>query len=163
MLNTVEQTSTLVRLRELSNQLTLLEHLSYNFFHRSPDLLAVITSDGFFQQINPMWQKILGWTVNEAMVQPWFYLIHPGDQPTVREAIGHLVDGDVHFMCRVHYRDGRYRAAEFSATQWCDGYSNLVGRLVSESCLNCPDASPRLGWRPYACNSRKDCEQQRRA
>jgi PAS domain S-box-containing protein len=149
----------LLRLRELCDTLEGHEGLLQSFFDLSPDLLAVISIDGFFLQVNQSWQKILGWTEETMEETPWLHLIHPEDQPAMREAVGHLVTHDLNgLVCRTRHADGHYRVVEFSATKWRGGTSNLIGRLVPATCLSCPEASSRLTWRANGCNN---CEQDR--
>lgn len=146
----------LVRLRELCDTLEGDERILRAFFDSSPDLLAVVDIDGSFVQVNPSWHKLLGWTADAIEEMPWLHFINTEDQNMMREAIGHLVAHDLNrLVCRVRHRDGSYRVVEFSATKWRGGRTNLVGRLVPEACMSCPEASPRLTWRANGCNSYK--------
>lgn len=155
----LEKPMGLLRLRELCDTLEVGERTLQNFFDRSPDLLAVVSVDGSFVQANPSWQKLLGWTEETLEEVPWLHLIHEDDQAAMREAIGHLVAHDLNrLVCRVRHADGHYRVTEFSATRWQGGLSNLIGRLVPDACLSCPEASPRLTWRAHGCNN---CKQNR--
>ncbi len=159
MPQTLEAPVRLLRLRELCDTLEGREGVLQSFFDLSPDLLAVVSVDGSFLQVNPSWQKLLGWTEERMEETPWLHLIHPEDQMAMREAIDHLVTNDLNrLVCRIRHADGHYRAVEFSATKWRGGTSNLIGRLVPATCLSCPEASPRLTWRANGCN---DCKQDR--
>lgn len=152
----IEATPAIIRLRELSSSLDLEERSLYGFFNQSTDLLAIISADGMFVRVNASWQKILGWDEYEIIQKPWLHLIHPSDIGKVREVVGHLVAHDLdRFHCRVQCHDNRYIVVEFSATKWVNGRSNLIGRVVPDACLDCPNASPRLNWRPHACNTTK--------
>jgi PAS domain S-box-containing protein len=143
----------LTRLRELCDTLEDNERTLRDFFDLSPDLLAVISVDGYFLQSNPSWRKLLGWSDEELGEISWLSLIHPDDQSGLREAIGHLVACDVHrLVCRVRCANEQYKVVEFSATRWRRGSSNLVGRVVPDACLACPETSLRLNRRTYDTN-----------
>ncbi len=125
----------LLRLRELCDTMDNGERNMRNFFDTSPDLLAVVSVDGSFVQTNHSWQKLLGWDQATMDEVPWLHLIHEGDQSALRDAIGYLVTDDLTgFVCRVRHAEGRYCVVEFSATKWCGGLSNMIGRLVPEAC-----------------------------
>lgn len=140
--------STINRLKELSSVLDSEENLLATFFNESPDLFAVINSDGFFVRTNLSWTKLLGWSIEHLIKTPWLHLVFPEDRSKVREIVGHLVAHNIiKFHCRIRNKDQQPIPVEFSATKWVEGRSNLVGRVVSELCSRCPEASPRLQWR----------------
>jgi PAS domain S-box-containing protein len=160
MVVVTEPTSTLVRLRELTEELSTTEQQLHNFFQKSIDLLAIVGVDGSFYRHNPAWQKILGWTEEELAERSWLSLVHPDDQRLIREMTNILDTTDAwRFCCRIQGRDRRYRVVEFSATQWDGGLSNLIGRLVPDACLSCPEALPRFYWRANGDNTCKQSPQ----
>jgi PAS domain S-box-containing protein len=140
----------LSRLKEVSAKLDLEERNLFYFFQRSPDLCAIINSDGSFVRLNESWHKLLGW--EDLDNTPWTHLIHHEDQGLVREFVGHLSAHDVQrFVCRLRCSDGSYVAVELSASKWSKtGCSNIIGRVVPDLCTCCP-MSPRLQWRPNGC------------
>ncbi len=146
MVGTLERKpSHIDRLRELTHDLNVEETQLCSFFNNSSDLLAIIDVEGTFARVNGSWVKMLGWSgLNDS---PWMHLVHPDDLVMVREAVGHLVTHDIHrFYCRMKHENGHYVVVEFSATKWLRGQSNLVGRVVPDLCLNCPDLSSRIKW-----------------
>ncbi len=50
------------------------------FFDLCPDMLAIINSDGYFQEVNPAWERVLGWTKTELRSRPWLEFLHPDDK-----------------------------------------------------------------------------------
>lgn len=46
-------------------------------FNLCPDLLSVIGFDGYLKQVNPAWQKILGWATAELLSKPLIELVYP--------------------------------------------------------------------------------------
>ncbi|MEW6498927.1 MAG: PAS domain-containing protein, partial [Cyanobacteriota bacterium] len=49
------------------------------FFNLSPDLLCVRGSDGYFRELNSVWESTLGWTLDELRSRPWLDFVHPDD------------------------------------------------------------------------------------
>ncbi len=47
----------------------------------SPELLGVVNADGYFEQSNPAWRTVLGWSEEEVASTLLFDLIHPDDLP----------------------------------------------------------------------------------
>lgn len=143
--------SAMTRLRKLSSDLDLEETNLYYFFNNSPDLLAIIAPDGSFIRTNNSWNKILGWNSCELDDEVLFSLLHGDDVEKMYEVMDFLTTSDLNrFHCRVRCRNGRYVVVEFSATKWVNGRSNLVGRIVPDLCLTCPETSHRLNWRSDA-------------
>jgi PAS domain S-box-containing protein len=49
------------------------------FFELSNDLLCVMNSRGFFERINPAWERTLGYTPSEFFSSPYTHFLHPED------------------------------------------------------------------------------------
>ena len=83
----------------------------------SPDLLSVSSLEGRFLEINPAWQAVLGWTLDELKSHPFADFIHPDDVAATGEAMGTLVDGGSVFDFTNRYRrkDGDFRWLNWNA------------------------------------------------
>lgn len=81
------------------------------FFDISLELLCIAGFDGYFKQLNPAWEAILGWTLDELKAQPLTRLVHPDDLPSTRAEQQRLRMGGavVDFENRYRTRDGSYR------------------------------------------------------
>jgi PAS domain S-box-containing protein len=81
------------------------------YFHMSLDLLCIATVNGRFKRLNPAWEAVLGYTVEELLAQPYLYFVHPDDQDATAAAAGKLAEGVdlVHFENRYRCKDGTYR------------------------------------------------------
>jgi len=88
------------------------------FFTHSLDMLSITGFDGYFQQLNPRWHEVLGWSDVELCARPFFDFIHPDDlESTVFEA-GRLMEGaaTVDFENRYRRKDGGYRWLRWTAS-----------------------------------------------
>jgi PAS domain S-box-containing protein len=87
------------------------------FFTLSLDLLCTAGFDGYFKRLNPMWEKVLGFTKQELLGSPYLDFIHPDDRDTtINEAIK-LRSGDelIFFENRYRSKDGSYRRLQWAA------------------------------------------------
>ncbi len=81
------------------------------FINLSVDMFCIAGFDGFFKNLNPSWEKALGFTTEELMAKPYLGFIHPEDrQATVAEA-DHLKNREVTFEFENRYlcKDGSYK------------------------------------------------------
>jgi PAS domain S-box-containing protein len=94
------------------------------FFTTSLDMLAVSGMDGYFKQVNPVVQTILGYTSEEFCRIPYMELVHPDDAiPTAKE-VARQMGGDsvLKFENRYRCKDGGYK--------WLSWKSTPVGDLM---------------------------------
>ncbi len=80
------------------------------FFTLSLDLLCIAGFDGFFKRINPAFERVLGWPVEELQSRPFMDFVHPEDQPATQAAMERLLAGQdlISFENRYRGRDGTY-------------------------------------------------------
>jgi diguanylate cyclase (GGDEF)-like protein/PAS domain S-box-containing protein len=91
-------------------------------FEMTSDLLATISLDGRFTLLNPAWEQLLGWTLEELQAKPIADYLHPDDVEQTRALLltgrsrpAHLEN----FTNRYRHRDGSWRTLLWSAR--CDG------------------------------------------
>ena len=87
------------------------------FFSLSLDLVAVAGFDGYFRQLNPVWEATLGWTLNELKARPYMEFVHPDDRKTTVAEAAALATGSTtaSFENRYLCKDGSYRWLLWSA------------------------------------------------
>lgn len=91
-------------------------------FNVSLDLLAVGGFDGFLQQVNPAWVRVLGWSRDELMSRAVIEFIHPEDQDLTAAAYRALAEDRVvaDLGTRFRCRDGSYRWLSWSSFPYPD-------------------------------------------
>jgi|GEM_PF-3319276 len=94
------------------------------FFKVTLDLLCIANTDGFFLRLNPVAERILGYTLEELMARPFFSFIHPDDLDSTRQAVFTLVSQQ-----RVLSFENRYRGKD-GTYHWLDWSAAPVGNLI---------------------------------
>src|SRR5579864_253409 len=87
-------------------------------FNLAQEMLCVAGFDGRLKQVNPAWQRTLGWTDAELTSRPYEEFLHPDNRGPIPDPTGVLPGGQhiVHFENRFRIRDGSYRWLSWVAT-----------------------------------------------
>ena len=87
------------------------------FFNNTPELLCIATRDGWLRRVNPAWQRLLGYTEEELLGQPFVRFIHPDDVASTNVRVDEVAAGQsVHgFENRWRCKDGTYRWLSWSS------------------------------------------------
>ncbi|MBF0459917.1 MAG: PAS domain S-box protein [Magnetococcales bacterium] len=88
------------------------------------DLLCIADTDGYFRRINPSWEKVLGYSMEELTAQPFITFVHPEDIEPTRQAIALQIKQRpiINFVNRYRTKAGDYR--------WLEWHSIPVGNLL---------------------------------
>jgi PAS domain S-box-containing protein len=92
------------------------------FFEQSLDLLSVISLEGYFKRVNPMFTPVLGYSSTELLDHPFLQFVHPDDRPTTLEEMEKLRAGNptLHFENRYRAKDGSYYWLSWTASPQLD-------------------------------------------
>ncbi|WP_436527229.1 diguanylate cyclase domain-containing protein [Actinoplanes sp. HUAS TT8] len=88
-------------------------------FQHAPDIVTVIDRDGRMIFTSPSSAAILGFEHGMLTGHSVFELVHPDDQPAMRERLGALLTdpaGVLRLQCRVRASTGHYRWFDFTAS-----------------------------------------------
>jgi|GEM_PF-128608 len=87
------------------------------FFNLSLDLLCVADLEGYFQQLNPAWEKTLGYAREELLAQPFINFVHPGDRAATLAQMDKLRSGTptIAFENRYRCKQGTYKWLSWTA------------------------------------------------
>ncbi len=89
------------------------------FFNLVPDLLCIASAeDGYFKELNPAWEKTLGFTREELLSKPLVEFIHPDDRASTMSEVEKQLKGQstAYFENRYICKDGSYRWLAWTAT-----------------------------------------------
>jgi PAS domain S-box-containing protein len=92
------------------------------FFNLSFDMLCIAGTDGFFKQLNPGWQKKLGYSIEELTAAPFIDFVHPDDREATIQEVEKLSVGidTISFENRYRCKDGSYRHLSWNATSFVE-------------------------------------------
>ncbi|MBI4424046.1 MAG: response regulator [Elusimicrobia bacterium] len=94
-------------------------HHHARFFSLSLDMLCIAGFDGYFKELSPSWEKVLGFTLEELLAKPYLDFIHPDDRHRTSDQAEHQAQGNDAVLFRNRYRckDGSYKWLLWQATQ----------------------------------------------
>jgi PAS domain S-box-containing protein len=92
--------------------------LHRRFFTMSNEMLCTANSEGYFVDLNPPWERVLGWTLEELRSAPFIEFVDPADRDSTLAATARLAGGSdlVRFENRYRKKDGSYVALEWTSS-----------------------------------------------
>lgn len=104
------------RTSELKKSVEEMEVYKY-FFNNNNDFACVANMDGYFTNINPQFEKVLGYTKEELLETQFLNFIHPDDIAATLKEVETLKQGalTLNFVNRYRKKDGSYLYFEWSA------------------------------------------------
>src|SRR6201998_4180258 len=88
------------------------------FFTLSIDMLCIAGYDGYFQRMNPAWERVLGYSLDELTSLPFLEFVHPDDRATTIAEMQCITTGHsaISFENRYRAKNGTYRWMLWDAT-----------------------------------------------
>ena len=90
------------------------------FFKLSSEMLCILNVRGEFHDLNPSWEKNLGWDINDLLSTHFSTFLHRDDVDLFHEEMDKLILFEGHissgFESRYLHKDGGYRWLQWSAT-----------------------------------------------
>jgi len=114
------------------------------FFMLSIDMLCIAGYDGYFKRLNPAWERVLGYGVDELTSSPFLEFVHPDDRDATTAEMQGLVTGHntISFENRYRAKNGIYRWMLWNATPFPEqqliyaSARDITERKHSEETLN---------------------------
>lgn len=101
------------------------------FLRLSDDLFGIWHEDGYWQPLNPAWEKVLGWTEEDLRSQTSGELIHPDDRDST---IAHCTSAEAgECEHRIRHHDGSYRWLAWKLIPGDDGTLYGIGKDITET------------------------------
>jgi PAS domain S-box-containing protein len=95
----------------LSREQTQLRHRLERMYALSSVLICTLGFDGFFKEVNPAFERVLGFRQDELLMAPFIEFVHPDDRAATQEAVATLADGQpvAGFENRYRCNDGSWK------------------------------------------------------
>ncbi|HEY9597521.1 MAG TPA: PAS domain S-box protein, partial [Cyanophyceae cyanobacterium] len=117
---------------QLVEKLTQAESALSQFFRLSLDLFSIQGNDGYFKQLSPAWEKILGWTDVELHLQRGIEFVHPDDVEVTENAYKRCYHSDVvEYENRYRHKNGSYRWLTWRVSRGEDGLFYSVAKDIT--------------------------------
>jgi PAS domain S-box-containing protein len=102
---------------EVDNERRTAERSLEQFFNLVPDPVCIASTDGYFKQLNPAWEKLLGFTNEELLSRPLEEFIHPDDRQETKAEMEKQINGQstISFINRYRCKDGSYKTFDWHA------------------------------------------------
>ena len=110
-----------VRLMGLDENITEKKALQQDrdrLFALSNDLLCIVNTEGYFLQVNPSFERVLGYSLDTLTARPYLDFVHPDDRQDTLAVAQKLFQGSSiqNFENRYRCQDGSYRWLSWSTT-----------------------------------------------
>ncbi len=117
---------------ELIEQLTRAESALDLFFTLSLDLFCIRGQDGYFKQLNPAWENLLGWTPSEVRSRPWTSFIHLDDvEASIKAETECSQKHFIEYENRYLHKNGSYVWLSWRVSRHRDGFFYGVAKDIT--------------------------------
>jgi len=117
-------TTDITALKETEAMLQLQVEELDRYFENSLDLLCIADTNGIFLRLNPEWENVLGYKLEDLQGRRFLDLVHPEDLERTLAAVSALADqrSILNFENRYRAKDGSYH--------WIEWRSRPYGKLI---------------------------------
>ena len=101
----------------------------------SQDLICIAGMDGYFKFLNPAWERILGYTQEDLLAEPFLNFIHPDDHARLDDEVKKLSAGQptINFENRYLHKNGSIRTISWTATPFLEEQlMYCIGRDITQ-------------------------------
>ncbi len=106
-----------------------------HFFEVSLDLLCIANVEGYFLQVNPAFERTLGYSIDELIRRPFLEFVHHEDKQNTLSEVAKLSTGEptIFFENRYMHKNGTYRWLSWTCSPDPDtGLLYAVARDVTD-------------------------------
>ncbi|HLO87918.1 MAG TPA: ATP-binding protein [Nostocaceae cyanobacterium] len=101
-----------------------------DFFNATIDLCCILGQDGYYKQVNPAWEALLGWQPEDLIGNAWLECMHPQDSkvcylPTETQQT-------LHYDSRYLHKNGSYCWFSWSLFTSQTGLIYVIGKDISQ-------------------------------
>ncbi len=95
----------------LSRERTMLRHQLERMYGLSSDLICALGFDGYFKEVNPSFEHVLGYQQDEMLTTPFIEFVHPDDRVATQAVAATLAEGQplAGFENRYRCKDGSWK------------------------------------------------------
>ena len=112
-----------------------MDKIAQKFFELSLDIFCVADKQGYLLNVNPAWERVLGWSASELVGKKFYDFVVPDDREITANAAQSLLKGEVvySFENRYYHKSGDVRVLSWSSIATADdGLIYAVARDVTE-------------------------------
>ncbi len=119
-----ELTKEVAERQQAEQSLSVREEQYRSIVETARDAIYTLDTEGNIISLNPAFETMTGWAIDEVIGKPFTLLTHPDDIPIAMTAFRQVLAGEipVAFEVRIRTKSDEYRIGEFTtAPQWSDG------------------------------------------
>ena len=120
--------------RDITDRKILQERQKY-YFDLSLEMLGTVNKEGYFVEINNIWEQTIGWSIEELLNKPYLSFVHPDDHEATMKIRAQLMVGEnTHaFINRYRCKDGSYKWISWNSSRDTqEQHINFVARDVTK-------------------------------
>ncbi|QCU89957.1 EAL domain-containing protein [Thiomicrorhabdus sediminis] len=122
----------ITELKQLEKQRTEAERAVNSFFNQRMSLNMIATMDGRIQRVNPAWERVLGYSVDEMEGKPFINFVHPDDRENTATEHQNVILGESTYEFENRYRDKEGNYHTFIWTSTISKEDNIIYAVAND-------------------------------